>query len=242
MILSDNDWYEYHRADLINGSFMKYSVGNYAERNNRLVEMLEGLHFRSVVEVAGADGDLAARLLKKYGSIEKYSWSDMVREAIDNANERINSPRFKAIQLDLDYEAPPSADLFISTALEHTLNYKEIIAELPLGTLVLLSLPNFDGIGHRVHFTQFTDVLEIYGNILRFLKVEVFINEKGIKNTFITLIKKCLKHMGLLSWFIKIGIFKSGCGREFNYYKWLILARRNDDPPDACKPDSQSSS
>lgn len=231
------EWYQYHKVDLVNGHFTKYSSGDYADRNHRLVEMVKGYDFKTVVEVAGAEADMAEKMLTEFPCITSYSWSDLVAEAIDNANKRITNSRFKANKLDLDIENPPSADLFISTALEHTLKYKEIIEDLPLGTLVLLSLPNFDEAGHRVHFPQFTDILEVYGDLLSFLKVEVWLYNRGIKGTFVTLIKKCLNKIGLLNWIIKMRIFKSGCGREFNYYKWLILARRNDGPLDACKPD-----
>ena len=218
------EWYQYYKDDLVNGHFRKYSSGDYADRNDRLVEMVKGHDFKTVVEVAGAEADMADKMLTEFSFITSYSWSDLVAEAVDNANKRITNSCFNAHQLDLDTDSPPLADLFISTALEHTWNYREIIENLPLGTLVLLSLPNFDDPGHRVHFPQFTDILEVYGDYLSFMKVEVWLYDRGVKGAFITLIKKCLNYMGLLGWLIKKGVFRSGCGRESNYYKWLILA------------------
>jgi len=221
--------YQYYKEDLISGHFRKYSSGDYADRNNRLIEMIKGYDFKTVVEVAGAEADMADKILREFPYIASYSWSDLVAEAVDNANKRIPNLCFNAYQLDLDTDSPPLADLFISTALEHTFNYREVIEELPPGTLVLLSLPNFHDPGHRIHFPQFTDIIEVYGDMLRFLKVEVWLYDRGITGTFITLIKKCLKCLGLLSWLIKRGVFRSGCGRESDYYKWLILAIRNGD-------------
>lgn len=226
-MVSKDEWYFIHRNGLMSGGFHKFSSGNFAVRNDILVEMLEGIKFGSIVEVAGAEADLAERLLKKYDFIVKYDWSDMVEEAKEYAHNRIEDLRFEATILDLDTESPPKADLFICTALEHTLRYIEIIEELNPGTLVLLSLPSFDSIGHRVYFPQFTDIINSYGKRLDFIKVQVFINAQGLRIGFIEFVKIFLKRVGLLDGFRKMGVFKRGCGRESVNYKWLILAKRN---------------
>jgi len=227
--MTKDEWYLLHKKDLEDGDFKKYSSGDYAVRNDTLVKMLKGFTFFSVVEVAGAEADLVDRIFNMYPFVEKYYWSDLVNEALEHANNRIKDHRFEATTIDLDMESPPKADLFICTALEHTKRYIEIIEELNPNTLILLSLPGFDSLGHRVYFPQFTDVINAYGKFMDFIKVQIFISERGLIGEFIELTKNILKRIGLLNIFKKMGVFKSGCGRESNYYKWLILARRRGD-------------
>ena len=226
MISPKDDWYVFHRDDLVGGGFKRYSVGDYAERNKFLVRMLRGLEFKTVVEVAGADGDMMSKIFEAYPFIESYNWSDMVAEAVQNVNNKIIDHRLKAVILDLDEGSPEKADLFISTALEHTLRYRDVIEELDVGTLVLLSLPSFNGGGHRIYFPQFTDIINVYGELLDFIRVQVYLSEHRMKNIFVIFIKMCLDKLGLLDLSRKIGIFRSGYDRRSINYRWLLVGRR----------------
>lgn len=218
--------YEYHRNIMVKGKFQRYSSGNYDRRNRILVNMLKGYNFKVVIEVAGAEGDLAEKILSAYPDIELYSWSDLVSEAVDYVRGRIEDPRFTATCLDLDEDQSLGGDLFISTSLEHTLRYREIIENLQSGTLVLLSLPNFGDAGHRVFFPQFTGVIKVYGDLLDFLDIKVFVAWMGIKDMAFIVLKRCLEQVGVLRFFRRLGILKTGMGTDKLPIKWLVLAKR----------------
>lgn len=221
-----DDWHKFHRDDLVNGGFNKYSTGHYSVRNNRIVELVGGLKFKSVVEVAGAEADLACKLLREYSFIESYLWSDFVEEAVIYAEGVVDDSRFKACRLDLDYESPDVADLFICTALEHTLRYREVVEELLSGTIVLLSLPSFVSNGHRIHFPQFTDVINVYGDLLNFIHVEIFIVDLNILSSCFILFKKILNRLGLLDWFMGLFGMVKRFERDSLRYKWIIIGVR----------------
>lgn len=224
--MSSSDWYNFHRDNLNNYGYKRYSSGCYAVRNKRLVEMIKGFNFKTIVEVAGSEADLARRMLIAYPFITCYSWSDMVDDAVFRSIELIKDNRFMPYVLDLDYENVNDADLFVCTALEHTLRFREIVKDLLSGTLVLLSLPSFNSGGHRVHFPQFTDIINVYGEFLDFIKVEVFIMELSILSSGFITFKKCLDRIGLLDYFMNMGLSKKRFERDSLHYKWLIVGRR----------------
>lgn len=211
---------------MVKGKFKRFSTGAYAARNIKLVKMLEGYKFKIVIEVAGAEGDLAEKMLAAYSDIKLYFWSELVTEAVEYARGRIDDTRFMATRLDLDEDQPLNGDLFISTSLEHTLRYREIIEDLQLGTLVLLSLPNFKDEGHRVHFPQIIDVLKVYGDLLDFLDFQIFVAWMGIKDMLFILLKRYLEKLGVLKLFKRFGILQKEVRTDQLLIKWLVLARR----------------
>ena len=224
--MSKDYWYNIHRDSYLKDGYARYRVGSYARRNDVLLEMLKGVDFKSVVEVAGSEGDILEKLLVKYPFIESYNWSDMVIDVVDGLRKRISDSRVVMEVLDLDFEKPVKADLFISTALEHSMEYYKVIESLEKDALVLLSLPSFDSTGHRIYFPQFTDVIEVYGGILDFIKVRVFLLDVSIWVSFIFIVKKVLDWLGLLDSLVKRKIFGRGVGRNEYRLKWLFLARR----------------
>jgi len=222
--------FEFYANDFRNGGFKKYSSGNYALRNRILVRMLKKkkLNPKRIVEVAGAEGDLAEKMLKNF-HIEKYIWSDFCNYAVRFVKKKLSkfgSAEVILLDADRDWQSIKfkDYDCFVSTSLEHLENDLKIISSVKAGTLVVLSLPSFNAIGHVRFFRSEKEVYDRYFSLLKFLCIE-----KIYATTLFEIpanIQNLLHGKIRLSYFIRRTVHILHCPVQFNRLHYCILARR----------------
>lgn len=168
--------------DFYNSDFLKaggaYSKGHYAQRNKQFAEYLKNISVKTVFEAACAEGNLAWYILSNNKEIVRYTASDYAEEglklAYTNLKEFIDSGRAELVNIDAEkwrQIAEYKPEMFICTCLEHLQNDLKIIAALPKGAWIVMSLPNFMCQGHLRSFKTMKNVYERYGHEMHFVRV-----------------------------------------------------------------------
>ncbi len=153
-----------------------YSSGFYASRNRHIALKIKELKLFPKVcfEIACAEGNLAYNILKEHKQITKYYLSYYADEALKLASKNLAEFANKTILFNLDAEnydeiAKYKFDTFICTCLEHIRNDRQIIKSLPLGTIIIISLPNFSWPGHLRTFRSLENCFERYEDLIHFI-------------------------------------------------------------------------
>lgn len=194
---------EYYTEDFAHARG-KYSKGHYLHRNLLFAELIHPYRVKKVIEMAAAEGNLAHLMLSQDDSIERYDASDYCPSALKEMRKNIgNDPRTQLSILDAeDYTKVPweEYDCFVCTALEHIERDREIIASTKKGTIIALSLPNFDCEGHVRYFPKMQDAIDRYADLVQWevmKEVEVVIS--------ITQLRRMCKRIGVIDLYIRIG-------------------------------------
>lgn len=153
-----------------------YNSGAYETRNIELSKTINSHDVKRIVEFAGCEGNLAKHILEN-DKIEKYYFSDFSLFAIMYAKDILwgdNRVFFEQIDADRQYTKLHGMDYdtFVCTSFEHLENDLKIINILKPGTMVFLSLPNFDTKGHVRFFRNREDIIDRYSFFMDIIEIK----------------------------------------------------------------------
>jgi hypothetical protein len=190
----------FYTTDLLT-NWGEYASPIYHRRNLMIAHMLRRFHPRQIVEVAGAEGDLAETILETLASVQNYQWSDLVAEAVPLVQSRLArfGIRFQACQLNADtaHADFSECNCFVCTSLEHLVHDREILQGLPQGCVIALGLPSFDWIAHMRSFPRGRrDIDARYGDLISVKRYGII--RYNHRRALLMLIRKALSFMKLL--------------------------------------------
>ena len=157
--------------------------GWYVDRNKALLEFVDGMEFKHVLELAGGSGLMAEMFLDRHPEVESYRLIDYSEEACKLAT--LNLKRFPEKQtevqeldlLDLLDRSPTedwdlllvgfdSADLVICTGMEHFPRGFDVrvLSRMRLGAHVLWSLSSF-GTDSGTHLNPYSSADYVRGRV-----------------------------------------------------------------------------
>jgi hypothetical protein len=180
-----------------------YSSGFYHRRNLKIASWIEAYKPKMIMEVCGAEGDLAYTILDRLPSVERYFWSDFSSFAVNHVVEKLGSlERLRIARIDIDAHPDVTkffdGDCFISTALEHVVNDRVILGNLKPQMLVVLSVPNFTATGHVRFFSDEQEIHNRFDDIIHIDRIErIFTYSPQL--IIVTLFKAVLRKLGLLN-------------------------------------------
>lgn len=181
-----------------------YSSGRYVGRNRALVSLLQPYRPRYVFEFAGAEADLAEKILTFIPSVEHYLWSDFCHTYVEHARKRLKwfpKCRVERIDVNRDFDRIPYKrfDMVVSTASEHIENDLEIIKRVEPGTVICLSVPSCDAGGHVRYFWSLDDVKARFRPYMSFEKTLMYpIPIKKRRDRFLIAVKLVLVAIDIL--------------------------------------------
>ena len=160
----------------------RFATGFYKERNGLILDLVEPLRPRSVLEFACAGPFLAQLLVENIDTIEQYTCSNFSTRMVEYCAASLKKYRgCKAVSLDADVRRSMDMhrdrlvgyDLFVTTSLEHIQFDKELVGELPIGAAFVFSVACFDDPEHFRVFETVEDIKERYAPLLRILDVRM---------------------------------------------------------------------
>jgi len=125
----------------------------------------------------------------------KYLGIDFSPAIINYARERVPEATFIVgdLRSKETYEIFQKYRIFVSLeVLEHIENDLEVIKNIPCGSLVIFSVPNFDGPFHVRHFESMVEVFERYSPFLDFEENKIFICRQFIQARYFHF--KCIRN------------------------------------------------
>ncbi|MDP3910577.1 MAG: class I SAM-dependent methyltransferase [Gemmatimonadales bacterium] len=129
----------------------------------------------AVIDLGCGPGQMAEALAARVEFIGRYQGFDFSRVAIRAARARGLPDRFTFHVRDLQMDAVPVARPAAYVAcefLEHVACDLGVLAQIPTGAPVLLTVPERDDAGHVRHFADAGQVADRYGRLLADLTVE----------------------------------------------------------------------
>lgn len=157
----------------------RFDGGLYKSRNEKIVEFLREFSCRKVLEFACAGPFLADNIMREMADIESYVCSNFSKDVIDYCRSYISSDRrFRTKLIDADVSRSTDMhrhniadfDTFITTSLEHIQFDREMIKEMPTGSILVFSVALFDDPEHFHVFSSVRDVKRRYRGLLRIVR------------------------------------------------------------------------
>jgi len=148
----------------------------------------------TVVDLGCGTGNLATVFLEP--GYTKYLGIDFSPPTIQYARERVPGVPFIVGDLrDKEIQTIfPWHRIFIALeTLEHIENDLDIIRSIPCGSLVIFSVPNFDGPFHVRHFKSMSEVFERYATLLDFKENKVIICPQFLQGRYFLF--KCIRNL-----------------------------------------------
>jgi glycosyltransferase involved in cell wall biosynthesis len=152
---------------------------SYRDRNAIILNLAASFRPRNVLEFACAGPFLARLLVDNIQSIEKYTCSNFSRRMVEFCESRLaDQPRCVVALIDADVERSQDMhrdhlqgyDMFVTTSLEHIQFDRELIGQLPIGTIFVFSVARFDDPEHFRVYEALADVYSRYADLLRIIE------------------------------------------------------------------------
>jgi glycosyltransferase involved in cell wall biosynthesis len=153
-----------------------FGQGSYRDRNVMMLEVTLALRPRNVLEFACAGPFLARLLVERIPSIERYTCSNFSPRMVDFlAAQLAGEPRCSVALIDADVRRSPDMhrdrlqgyDTFVTTSLEHIQFDRELVEELPIGSIFVFCVARFDDPEHFRIYETLADVQSRYADLLR---------------------------------------------------------------------------
>lgn len=139
----------------------------------RIVNILYDNGSTSILDLGCGPGQFAEFIAAHMPEV-RYTGLDFSSVAISQASRRCPNYLFKKMKLPTtNFLGLPSFDSVVCTeVLEHVENDREILSVIPIGTLIVASVPNFDSFGHVRLFRNKEEVMERYGPLIDDIQVQ----------------------------------------------------------------------
>ena len=139
----------------------------------RIVNILYDNGSNSILDLGCGPGQFAEFIAAHMPEV-RYTGLDFSSVAISQASRRCPNYLFKKMKLPTtNFLGLPAFDSVVCTeVLEHVENDREILSVIPIGTLIVASVPNFDSFGHVRLFRNKEEVMERYGPLIDDIQVQ----------------------------------------------------------------------
>lgn len=139
----------------------------YAVIWHHIVDILRNNTTQSILDLGCGPGQFAEFITTHMPDVQ-YTGLDFSTVAISQARQRCPHYLFKQQELSniIFNELPPFDTVVCTEVLEHVENDLEILSEIPIGSFIVASVPNFDSFGHVRLFHTPQEIQERYGSII----------------------------------------------------------------------------